>query len=71
MKYKYDSLATGGVDRVIRIWRHHPRWQLIANLKGHTDHVTCLDFLNPKQLISGSEDRSIRVWDAEKQVELH
>jgi len=26
MKYKYEILASGGVDKVIRIWRHHPRW---------------------------------------------
>ena len=31
-------------------------------LRGHTDWVTCLSFAAPSLLLSGSHDRSIRLW---------
>ncbi|CAD8194025.1 unnamed protein product [Paramecium octaurelia] len=71
IKFKFETLASCGQDKVIRIWKHHPRWQLIGNLKGHQGTITCLDFLNPKQLISGSEDQSIKIWDLDKMLEIH
>ncbi|SGY95149.1 BQ5605_C036g11474 [Microbotryum silenes-dioicae] len=42
------------------------RWKRAAPrsnwYKGHTDSVYCLQF-DPKKIISGSRDRSVRVWD--------
>lgn len=35
LKFKHETLASCGADKTIRIWKHHPRWQLIGNLKGH------------------------------------
>ncbi|CAD8202842.1 unnamed protein product [Paramecium pentaurelia] len=71
IKFKFDTLASCGQDKVIRVWKHHPRWQLIGNLKGHQGTITCLDFLNPKQLLSGSEDQSIKIWDLDKMLEIY
>ncbi|CAD8128146.1 unnamed protein product [Paramecium sonneborni] len=71
IKFKFETLASCGQDKVIRIWKHHPRWQLIGNLKGHQATITSLDFLNPKQLLSGSEDQSIKIWDLDKMLEIY
>ena len=39
-----------------------PSGILITTLQGHTDRVSCLAVVGNK-LYSGSEDRTIRVWD--------
>ena len=37
---------------------------LERTLRGHTDHVDCLLTLKNGSLISGSEDKTIKIWDA-------
>jgi len=41
-------------------------------LKGHSNEVVCCCFLSDKYLLSGSSDKTIRIWDVEsgKQVWL-
>ncbi len=62
-----DALASAGQDGTIILWEL-PHGKKIIELKGHTDEVTCLAFcprigeLNPI-LVSGSTDRTIRIWD--------
>lgn len=34
-------------------------------LEGHTSYVTCLATLPHNRLVSGSNDHTLRVWDAE------
>ena len=36
------------------------------SLKGHTKNVLCLTLLSENKLISGSEDKSIKIWDIDK-----
>ena len=35
----------------------------VQKLKGHTDTVQCLEFTSEGQLISGSDDKTIKIWD--------
>lgn len=48
----------------INIWDLNSN-KLIKTLKGHSNTVKCLYF-NENMIISGSEDRTIRIWDTEK-----
>ena len=41
----------------------HLRSTLTPNL-GHTGEVICLTVLSPSRVVSGSTDKSIRVWDS-------
>ena len=35
-------------------------------LKGHTGRITCLGLLQDGRIVSGSRDKTIRIWDVEK-----
>jgi WD40 repeat protein len=44
----------------------------IASMKGHSEYVTTVAFSSDGSLIaSGSEDKTIRIWDAEPGKEIH
>lgn len=58
-----QRLASAGWDRMIRIWDLNAGQQLLA-LEGHTDAVMSLAFTPAGRLVSGSLDRTIRLWDA-------
>ena len=63
-------LATGGADKLLHIWRRDAgRTDLepIQELKGHENAVTALDIVPSAnaQIVSGSEDGSVRIWNAE------
>ncbi|OQS53404.1 copa [Ecytonucleospora hepatopenaei] len=55
--------ATGGDDKVIRIWDYNKKI-VLNRLKGHTDYIRTLDF-HPTQpwILSGSDDCTIKVWN--------
>jgi len=60
-------IATGGSNNVekefLKIW-DAKTGELVKNLKGHTDNVTCLAWTpDGSTLISGSQDHSIRTWN--------
>ena len=70
---KKGYLCSGGADISIRILD----WQggnLINELKGHTSWVKCLCKFNDEFLLSGSEDRIIKIWknnECIKTLEAH
>ena len=45
---------------------------LLRELRGHSENVLCVTFnpSNPKQLVSGSCDHTIRVWDLTTETTL-
>ena len=67
-----EMLATGGVDRSVRVWRlqkktleHH------ASFVGHSGAVISLDLCASFSLaVSGSADRTAMVWDCSSQPKL-
>jgi ribosomal RNA-processing protein 9 len=57
-------LATGGKDKIIRLWDVRSRQQVNKGFKGHMDTVTslCID-PDGEILFSGSKDRSLKQWN--------
>lgn len=60
-----ETLATGGADRMIHLWRVDAgQLERTATLEGHTHHITSLDWQpDGRQLASGSADASVKLWD--------
>ena len=54
------ALACGTADGMVRLWDLRSG-QVHRSLVGHTGAVTCLQF-DERVLVTGSADRSIRVW---------
>ncbi len=58
-------LATGGADRVVRVW-DASSGELLHEYKGHRMSITAVAFSpNGARLLSSSLDHTIRVWDAD------
>ena len=77
-------LVTGSWDNTIKVWRppesspkpktrgkkkHRSKDACQLTLEGHTNHVTCIAPLANGGLVSGSWDRSLRVWNAAGECE--
>ena len=59
-----EILATGSVDRTIRVW--NPSINIsepIATLSGHFDRISKLEYHPSGYLLSGSFDCTFRMWD--------
>lgn len=56
-----DTLASGGRDSLIRLWRNDG--QSLGSLQGHHQSVLGLAALPGGRLASVSRDRSLRLWD--------
>src|SRR5437762_6981992 len=56
-------VASSSKDSTIKVWdtiQHRP----VFTLSGHTAAVTCLRWGGKNWIYSGSQDKSIRIWDA-------
>ncbi|CAD7702679.1 unnamed protein product [Ostreobium quekettii] len=63
---EYDRVKrvifTGGNDCTVKVWSFNT-YDLLGRHSGHHEPVTCLA-LDGNFLFSGSEDTSVRIWDA-------
>ena len=58
-----ESVITAGNEGVIRLWKGPE--ELLGELVGHERAVTCMS-MRGDTLYSGSDDRTVRVWDTER-----
>ncbi|CAD6343523.1 unnamed protein product [Miscanthus lutarioriparius] len=67
---QFASHCFWGDDRQVKIWRMNDTkaWE-VDTLRGHMNNVSCVLF-HAKQdiIVSNSEDKSIRIWDATKRT---
>jgi len=62
---KNGDLASCSVDSLVKIWSCSTL-RVKQSLHGHTDKVLCLQVMNSSgYIVSGSSDRTIKVWDPE------
>eukprot|EP01126_Amoeba_proteus_P025437 TRINITY_DN25392_c0_g1_i1.p1 TRINITY_DN25392_c0_g1~~TRINITY_DN25392_c0_g1_i1.p1 ORF type:complete len:138 (-),score=15.17 TRINITY_DN25392_c0_g1_i1:77-490(-) len=62
--------ASCGDDSDINIWSIESGEKLFC-LQGHTKPVTCLLELYPTSLVSGSSDKSLRIWNLTSGICTH
>eukprot|EP01006_Ploeotia_vitrea_P045723 TRINITY_DN66966_c11_g2_i1.p1 TRINITY_DN66966_c11_g2~~TRINITY_DN66966_c11_g2_i1.p1 ORF type:complete len:563 (+),score=310.56 TRINITY_DN66966_c11_g2_i1:45-1733(+) len=64
-------VVAGGEDKLVRVYdtRIGQQCALVHSFKGHQDAVTAVTFRrNTHQVYSGSADRTVRVWDADRRT---
>eukprot|EP01117_Protostelium_nocturnum_P011757 TRINITY_DN4285_c0_g1_i1.p1 TRINITY_DN4285_c0_g1~~TRINITY_DN4285_c0_g1_i1.p1 ORF type:complete len:471 (+),score=127.07 TRINITY_DN4285_c0_g1_i1:112-1524(+) len=59
-------LASGGSDNVVNIWDLKDlKSKPISTLRGHSDNVSCVSFTKVGNLITGSWDKTVKIWKGE------
>ncbi|TRY63143.1 hypothetical protein TCAL_00346 [Tigriopus californicus] len=56
-------VATCSVDTTFRLWDFRETIHSVSVFQGHTEAVTSTAFSRTDQIVSGSDDRSVKVWD--------
>jgi WD40 repeat protein len=66
---KTGLLASGSEDCTVKIW-NSSTGECLNTLEGHSEYVSCVHFnpTNPSQLVSGSGDKTIRLWDVDSEM---
>ena len=72
-----ELFATGSEDNLIRVWsmddllRATQAPEPLKILKGHTQDVYTLEFIDRDRLVSGSGDETLRIWDVSQATCQH
>jgi len=56
-------VATCSTDSTFRLWDFRENIHSVSVFQGHTESVTCAVFSRTDQIVSGSDDRCVKVWD--------
>ena len=68
-----SMLASGGEDGTVILWEILHK-KIMTQFKGHTDEITSLAFSPDRDstyIVSGSSDRTVRVWNVDQQKMIH
>lgn len=65
LQFEDDYVITGADDKVIRVYDSQQK-QFLLELSGHDGGVWALKYDGDGILVSGSTDRSVRVWDIKR-----
>lgn len=63
--FKGNTIYTGGKDDVIKKW-DYKSGKCVKTLKGHKEAVRTLSISSNGLLISGSEDKTVKLWENDK-----
>jgi WD40 repeat protein/serine/threonine protein kinase len=55
-------VASAGEDSTVKVWDSHTG-TLVRSFRGHIGLVSSLAFIDGTRLVSGSRDRTVKVWD--------
>ncbi len=56
-------VATCSMDSTFRLWDFRENIHSVSVFQGHTEAVMCACFSRSEQIVSGSDDRTVKVWD--------
>ena len=63
---KSTLFATGGIDKKIDLFTNSLEY--MGKLMGHKEKIRCLCGLSKREIASGSEDKTIKIWEVRRKV---
>ena len=64
-------IVTSSKDSTFRLWDFRETIHSVSVFQGHTDSVTCAAFSRTEHIVSGSDDRTVKVCDfSDKDISL-
>lgn len=57
---------SGGYDNMVKLWDFRSPKAPLFDLMGHEDKVLACDWSNPRFMVSGGQDNSVRVFKSKK-----
>ncbi|CAD8059450.1 unnamed protein product [Paramecium sonneborni] len=65
---KKRIIASGSVDKTVRIWKPCPFWKQVYICEGHADRIRSLEFVG-NYIASGSDDTYVKFWNYDGQLQ--
>lgn len=60
---------SGSYDNTVKLWDYRSPKAPLFDLVGHEDKVMAVDWSNPKYMLSGGADNSVRIFKSKKTLE--
>ena len=60
---------SGAYDKQVKLWDYRSPKAPLFDLVGHEDKVMAVDWSNPKYMLSGGADNSLRIFKSKKVME--